>query len=104
MHVAHIMAFDNCNLWSWDQGPWWSTYGCVEDTSSPIMNNKPYELGRMNSKGYEIVHMDEEECTPECAFEAFKKDPLFNSMMLGRWKKMGLIVFRRAASVWFTAD
>lgn len=106
IHVAHIMAFDNCNLWSWDSGPAWSTYGCVTDTSSPVMTSKPYEIARMKSKGYEMVHMheDDSECSYNCAFWSFMKYPLFKSMMLGRWRKMGISVFRRAASVWFTAD
>lgn len=76
-----------------------------------IMYYKPWELKRMNQPGFEMIHMhssNAETCTPTCAFQHFRKDPLFNDMMLEKndfdegWKKIGAWIKGPVASVWFT--
>ena len=106
-HSADIHARDRddgCSFSSWSYGSREWSGGCITDgdTSSPVMHWKPKELIRYPYKGYEIIHVHKEDfCDYECAYFYFL---LHQSPMLlnPRWKRMGVCIFQRVASVWFT--
>lgn len=106
-HMSDILARERdkgCSFSSWSYGSREWSGGCVEegDTSSSVMHCKPKELIRYPYRGYEIIHVHKEEyCDYECAYFYFL---LHRSTMLldPRWKRMGVCIYKRVASVWFT--
>ena len=111
--LINYYADTTCNLWSWSAPDANLLTGCPNKSphGMKIMYYKPWELKRLNQPGFEMIHMHgdkSETCSPTCAFQHFRKDPLFNDMMLEKddfdegWKKIWAWIKGPVASVWFT--
>lgn len=110
--VDLIVSYEDngCNLHSWSRfGDW--TPGCLSPTTGDIsiMTSKPREIIGMNVLGFEMVHLHqdkEEECNAACAFSNFLQINMFRYMMqekiYPKWDKMGISIYKGAASVWFS--
>ena len=113
-NVDLIVAYKDttCNLHSWSKyGDW--TPGCLNPTTGDIsvMTHKPWELIRMPVLGFEMVHLHadkESPCDASSALSSFLSKKMFRDMILERgyprWKRMGVSIFKGAASVWMAYE
>lgn len=99
--------FGRCSLHSWsDKGRWKPC--CIIDDDLQGMYDKPYELTKYKSKGYEAVYYENTEITSGLVMEAWSRSEAVKDLILQRgkyqkmqWNAMGVAIFEGYACVWF---
>lgn len=99
----------SCNLHSWSKNGNWSSCCYTEDNKqASCMWNKPAELTKYKSIGYEIAHWSSSPVTPEKALNGWKNSPGHNEVITNsgswknvNWQAIGIGIKNNYAVVWF---
>ena len=102
---------DPCNSHSWsDKGPWKPI--CYPGDENPKKGisvwDKPRELSKYNSKGYEIVYWENSEVVIDSVIAFWRSIDYFNSFLMNtgkwqgkRWNAIGIGIMENFAVAWF---
>jgi hypothetical protein len=100
---------DPCNSHSWsDKGPWKPFCYPGDENKKGSVWDKPKELSKYNSKGYEIVYWENNAVLIDSVISFWKSIDYFNSFLMNtgkwqgkRWNAIGIGIFENYAVAWF---
>jgi hypothetical protein len=110
LHV-HQPVTDSCNLHSWSKNGTWTS--CCYDGSKAAarcMWNKPKEIAKYPSNGYEIAARNPAGMTPESALSQWQHSDAHHVIVINRgiwtqpWGAFGVAVLGDYAVAWFGYD
>jgi cell division septation protein DedD len=100
---------DPCNSHSWsDKGPWKPFCYPADENKKGSVWDKPKELSKYNSKGYEIVYWENSAVLIDSVISFWKSIDYFNSFLMNtgkwqgkRWNAIGIGIWENYAVAWF---
>jgi SPOR domain/Cysteine-rich secretory protein family len=100
---------DPCNSHSWsDKGPWKPFCYPGDEGKKGSVWDKPKELTKYNSKGYEIVYWENNPVVIDSVISFWKSIDYFNSFLMNtgkwqgkRWNAIGIGIWENYAVAWF---
>jgi uncharacterized protein YkwD len=98
-----------CNLHSWsDKGNWTPCCYTDDHAEAECMWNKPKEIARYESKGYEISFYRKDRVFAKLALENWKDSYGHNQVIVNEgiwkdvtWKAIGIGIYKEFGVVWF---
>lgn len=113
LHVKDLFLHHNdqgpCNLHSWsDKGFWKSIcYPREEDKKNSVWD-KPREITRYPSKGYEIVYWENNKANIDSIMSTWRSESYFNDFLMNtgkwegkKWNAIGIAIYENYACAWF---
>jgi hypothetical protein len=100
---------DPCNSHSWSaKGPWKPFCYPGDENKKGSVWDKPKELTKYNSKGYEIVYWENSAVLIDSVISFWKSIDYFNSFLMNtgkwqgkRWNAIGIGIWENYAVAWF---
>jgi hypothetical protein len=98
-----------CNFHSWsDKGPWKPFCYPADENKKNSVWDKPKELSRYNSKGYEIVYWENSDVVIDSVINFWRSMEYFNSFLMNTgkwqgktWNAIGIAIYENYALAWF---
>jgi hypothetical protein len=113
LHAADLIKYDadsgSCNQHSWsNRGDWKACCYGKTPYNKACMTDKPSEITKYTGKGYEIIYWENNETTPEAAFNEWKSASASKAMLLNldpwnktKWVSLGISIEKEYAVAWF---
>jgi hypothetical protein len=98
-----------CNVHSWsNKGKWTAFCYPKDETKKTSAWDKPRELTRYPSRGYEIVYWENNPVVDDTIIMVWKTEEYFNNFLLNtgkwsekKWNAIGIAIYENYACAWF---
>ncbi len=105
----HHSENSSCNLHSWSGKGFWKPFCYPQDENKKnSVWDKPREITRYPSKGYEIVYWENTTPKPDSILLTWTMESYFNDFLMNtgiwegkRWNAFGVAIYENYASAWF---